>query len=159
MLLTPSQNLLKLEVSSNTCCPSSPSNFNIFFILQITDFDANDPVVGWGGQSVVGPVPGAPGALAPRITSADPPTTVSVPPNPPQLSLANYYASRPPPQHPTDLPTALTILRLESLRNPGEVEKHRQLLVEVSKFSPRAWVAWVPCFQPILVLFLIHALL
>ena len=85
---------------------------------------------------MVGPVLGAPGALAPEIASADPPTaTQSVPPpNPPQ-SLANYYISVPPPHHPTDLPKALTILRPELLRNPGEVEKHRQLLVEVSNVN------------------------
>ena len=138
MLLTPSQNPLpKWEVFQVTCAVPPPQVITLIFsfILQIADIDANDPVVGWGGQSVVRPVPGVPGALAPQIASADPPTTVSVPPNPPQLSLANYYCSRPPPQCPTDLPKALTILRPEQLRNPGEVEKHRQLLVEVSNVN------------------------
>ena len=136
MLLTPSQNPLpKWEVFRVTRAVPPPQVITLIFsfILQIADIDANDPVVGWGGQSVVGLVPGAPGALAPQIASADPPTaTESAPPQP---SLADYYRSRPPPQHPTDLPKALTILRPELLRNPGEVEKHRQLLVEVSNFN------------------------
>ena len=156
MLLTPSQNW-KFQVT-RAVPPPQVITLIFSFILQIADFNANNPVVGWVGQSVVGPVPGAPGALAPQIASADPPTaTESVPPpNPPQLSLADYYSSRPPPHRPTDLPKALTILRPEMLRNAGEVEKHWQLLVEVSNFSP--W-AWVPCFQPILVPLLLHALL
>ena len=84
---------------------------------------------------MVGTVPGVSGALAPQIASANPPTaTESVPPDPPQ-SLADYYTSEPPPQHPLDLSKALTILRPDQLWNPGEVEKHRQLLVEVSNFS------------------------
>ena len=82
---------------------------------------------------MVGPVLGVPGVLVPQITSANPPTaTESVPPQP---SLADYYCSQPPPQHPTDLPKALTTLRPKLLRNPGEVEKHWQLLVEVSNFN------------------------
>ena len=162
MLLTPSQNLLpkiwKFRVT-RTVPPPQVIILIFSFILQIADFDATDPVVGWGGQSVVGLVPGAPGALAPQIASANPPTaTEFVPPDPPQ-SLADYYASEPPPQHPLDLPKALTILRPEQLQNPGEVEKHQQLLVEVSNFSSWTWVPWVPCFQPILVPLLLHALL
>ena len=136
MLLTPSQNPLpKWEVFRVTRAVPPPQVITLIFsfILQIADINANNPVVGWGGQSVMGPVLRVPGALAPQIASADPPTTTeSVPPHP---SLADYYRSRPPPQCPTDLPKALTILRPELLRNPGEVEKYRQLLLEVSNFN------------------------
>ena len=136
MLLTASQNPLpKWEVFRVPRAVSPPQIITLIFsfTLQIADIDARDLVVGWGGQSVVGLVPGVPGVQAPQIVSADPPTaTESAPPQP---SLADYYHSRPPPQRPTDLPRALTILRPELLRNPGEVEKHRQLLVEVSIFN------------------------
>ena len=136
MLLTPSQNPLpKWEVFRVPRAISPPQIITLIFsfILQIADIDARDEAVGWGGQGVVGPVPGAPGVLALQIASADPPTATES--APPQLSLADYYRSWPPPQHPTDLPRALTIMRPEQLRNPGEVERHRQLLVEVSSFN------------------------
>ena len=105
MLLTPSQNPLpKWEVFRVPRAISPPQIITLIFsfTLQIADIDARDEAVGWGGQGVVGPVPGAPGVLAPQIASANPPTATES--TPPQPSLADYYRSRPPPQRPTDSP-------------------------------------------------------
>ena len=62
MLLTPSQNPLpKWEVFRVPRAASPPQIITLIFsfTLQIADIDAQDPV-GWGGQSVVGPVWGSP---------------------------------------------------------------------------------------------------
>ena len=63
MLLTPSQNPLPIMGVFRVPHAISPPQIItlIFsFTLQIADIDARDPVVGWGGQSVVGSVQGCP---------------------------------------------------------------------------------------------------